>query len=139
MTEQNLIILSRHLFVLKRTVFFFSVVAETRLYHVLSRHFSLSLRRRMIAAAAFPFISNSYVQGTSRPPRNIFECFFFPVTLHLIVPPCTIKYLARQEMSLGRWPTVIPSFMTATLCLSPNFRPSGSGCVVSFSPITGSQ
>ena len=69
MTEQNLVILSRHLFVLKRTVFFFSVVAEMRLYHVLSRHFSLSLRRRMIAAAAFPFISNSYVQGTSRPPR----------------------------------------------------------------------
>ena len=93
----------------------------------------------MMAAAAFPSIANSYVHGTSRPPRSILERFLFPVTLHVIVPLCTMKYFARQEMSLGRWPTVIPSFMTATLCLSPNFLPSGSGCVVSFSPITGSQ
>ena len=32
-------------------------------------------------------------------------------------------------------PTVIQSFMTATLCLSPNFSPSGSGYIVSFSRI----
>ena len=74
-----------------------------------------------------------------RPPdchATSFECFlfFFPVTLHLIVPPCTMKNLVRQEMSFGRLPTVIPSFMTATLYLSPNFSLSGSGCIVSFSP-----
>ena len=46
--------------------------------------------------------------GRAPPDRHAtsFECFFFffPVTLHL--------------MYFGRSPTVIPSFMTATLCLS---------------------
>ena len=32
----------------------FFLVAETIHYHVLSRHFSLSLRCRIMAAAAFP-------------------------------------------------------------------------------------
>ena len=60
----------------------------------------------MMGGAIFPFIVNSYVHGTSKPPRNILERFFFPVTLHVIFPPCTMKYFARQVMSLGRWPTI---------------------------------
>ena len=124
---QNLVILSRHLFVLKRTFFSGSRDTSVCLWGAV-----WWLQQR------FPFISNSYRQGTSRPPRNVLNVFFFffPVTLHLIVSLFTMKNLARQEMSFGRMPTVtvIPSFMTATLCLLPNFSPSGSGCIVSFSP-----
>ena len=104
----------------------FFLVAETRHYHVLSRHFSLSLRRSTISPLYQIRI------GGAPPDRHT---SFLNVTLHLIVPRCTTKNLARQEMSFGRSPTVILSSMAATLCLSPNFSPSGSGCIVSFSPV----
>ena len=75
------------------------LVDETTIYHVFSRR---------LARATFPFIANSFVHGTSKPPRNIVEHFFFPVALHVIFLPCTMKYFARQ-MSRRRLATVIQS------------------------------
>ena len=49
----------------------------------------------MIAAAAFPFISNSYVQGTSRPPRNIFECLFLSSDFAFNCSPVHDKVLGK--------------------------------------------
>ena len=108
-----------------------------RHHHVLAMLLSFSLRRRRIAS--LPSILKMYLQGTSKPPRAILERCLFPVILHVIVPPCMIKYLARREMSLGICTTVIAPFLTATLCLSPNFSPSISGSVSRVSPVTGSQ
>ena len=106
-------------------------------HHVLAMLFSFSLRRRRIGS--FPLILKMYLQGTSKPPQAILERCRFPVISHVIVPPCIIKYLARREISLGICRTVIVPFLTATLCLSPNFSPSISGLVSRVLPVTGTQ
>ena len=117
---------------------FFFLVAKTRHYHVLSRQFSLSLRRCIMAAAPFPPL----YQIRAPPDRHAtsFECFFLSGDFAFNCSPVDDEELGQagdvlDEMSFGRSPTVIPSFMTVTLCLLPNFSPSGSGCIVSFSSI----
>ena len=92
-----------------------------------------------MAAAAFPlyikFVCAGHLQTATQHLLNVF-CFFLSSDFAFNCSPVyNGERPARQEMSLGRWPTVIPSFLIATLCLSPNFSPSGSGCVVTFSPI----
>ena len=59
-------------FVCPEKVFF--LVAKTRHYHVLSRHFSLSLGRLIMAVAPFPPL----YQIRAPPDRQAtsFECFF---------------------------------------------------------------
>ena len=104
---------------------------------VLAMLFSFSLRRSRIGS--FPSILKMYLQETSKPPQAILERYPISVILHVIVPPCIIKYLARREISLGICRTVITPFLTATLCLSPNFSPSISGSVSRVSPVTGTQ
>ena len=84
-----------------------------------------------MAAAPFPLL----YQIRTPPDRHAtsFKCFFFLSGDFAF--NCSPVYDEEQEVSFGRSPTIIPSFMTAMLCLSPNFSPSGSGCIVSFSPI----
>ena len=125
---QNLVILSRHLFVLK-SIFFSESQDETLPCFVKTHQFVFEAPYNGCSTIS-PFISNS---GTSRPPRNIFWVFFFLSGAFAF--NCSPVYDEEQEVSFGRSPTVIPSFMTATLCVSPNFSPSESGCIVSFSPI----
>ena len=83
--------------------------------------------------AAAPFQPLYQIRAPPDHHATSVECFFFLSADFAF--NCSPVYDEEQEVSFGRSPTVIPSFMTAMLCLSPNFSPSGSGCIVSFSPI----
>ena len=65
-----------------------------------------------MAAAPFPPL----YQIQAPPDRHItsFECFFF--FFGDFAFNCSPVYNEEQEVSFGRSPTVIPFFMTVTLC-----------------------
>ena len=81
--------------------------------------------------AAAPFPPLYQIRAPPDCHATSFEYFFLSGDFAL---NCSPVYDEERDVSFGRSPTVIPSFTTVTLCLSPNFSPSGSGCIVSFSP-----
>ena len=122
MAELNLIIVSRHLLVLKRTPFSGSrdetlpCFVETLL---------LSLRLRMIAAAAFLFISNSYMQGhlqtatLSRHATSL-NFFFLSGDFAFNCSPVADEVLGRAGDVFGKMATVIRSFNTVDIICIDN-------------------
>ena len=128
---------SRHLFALKRAVLFSSRCDKTLPCFLEAPEFVFEASYDGWGHFSFhsELVCARHLQTTAQHLRT----FFLPSH-----PACNFSAMHDEIFCkagdvLGRWPTVIPSFMTAMLCLSPNVRPSGSGCVVNFSPITGSQ
>ena len=68
--------------------------------------------------STFEHIKNGDLTATLQGRSSPFTLFRFPVTLACIVPPERIMRVQYFEKLFGKCPTISPSFVTLTACLS---------------------